>query len=305
VHFKKKSASKKKRLQVRPKKTKIEDDETEQEVRSGLAEVKFIQKYRRRAKGIDSNKLQGIQNDEDEDGLASLAAIVDKEIIPQPNAVKVGVQESFQKEVNQKDVLQAHLESYIEEEIEKRRKGGEDVGRPKEKKEDAKKMNEEDLLYQMPESLKQESSLDEEEVDGERWLAGITEVALPITYKLKNIEETELAKQELFSKKGKRKVQEGPLPANYNADFRRHKREFDRKRREQPNQAGANRNIAPQSTEPPTPDVATPSRPSGEIQTTANHHLRREGGAGNARRTTPYATDDKVLDRFIKKFKWR
>jgi len=149
-------------------------------------------------------------------------------------------------------------------------------------------------------------------------LAGIAEVQLPISYKLKNIEETELAKQELFSKKGKRKEKEGPLPANYNADFIRHKKEWDKNRRDQSKAyclAKKNRENPEkekEQPEPPTPVLnheefdATPGRPSGEIVTNTPQHLRGEGTARNTPiRATRYATDDKVLDRFIKKFKWR
>jgi len=287
-----------------------------------VKEVRSLQKFRKRVKGIDSNKLQGVTI-VDEDA-ARLSQLVEKgenewgnfEASTPSTAVKVGVQDSFQKEVNQKDVLQAQMETYIEEELEKRRQAGPST-KVKEKKEEIKKISEEDQLYQTPDYLKQQSVLDEDEVSGERWLAGIAEVQLPITYKLKNIEETELAKQELFAKKGKRKEKEGPLPANYNADFIRHKKEWDKNRRDQTKAywlAKKNKENPikeKEQPEPPTPILhhdeydATPSRPSGEIVTNTPAHLRGGEGRNTPRRTVRYATDDKVLDRFIKKFKWR
>jgi len=175
-----------------------------------------------------------------------------------------------------------------------------------------KKLSEEDQLYQTPDFLKQESVLDEDDASGERWLAGITEVPLNITYKLKNIEETELAKQELFSKRGKRKEKEGPLPAgSFSANFVRHKREFDRKRKEETAAYWEARRSKDAGVPVPLKTDDAPSHGHSKREQVAGHSSSARkfrsdrGEVRTPRGNVPYATDERVLDRFIKKFKWK
>jgi len=247
----------------------------------------------------------------------------------EPSAVtKIGksVHDAFHKEINQKDVLQKHMESYIEEELEKRRHGDRKGNSAKNLDAPEKRLTPEDQLYQTPDFLKQESVIDEEEVSGERWLAGITEVALPISYKLKNIEETEHAKQDMFAKRAAMsKEKEGPMPFNYNADFKRHKRDFDKAKREQTEAYHAAKTAKeaglPLPKKEPESNVVNELLAKGgsnskiisSTTTPAPRKKKQPGtlgvphrGSGPGReRTVPYATDDRVLDRFVKRFKWK
>lgn len=61
---------------------------------------------------------------------------------------------------------------------------------------------EEELLWETPENLSVRKMEGEETAD--RWLTGIVEVQLPMDYKLKNIEETELAKAKMLEKTRRR-----------------------------------------------------------------------------------------------------
>jgi hypothetical protein len=54
------------------------------------------------------------------------------------------------------------------------------------------------LLWQTPDELSVRKLEGEETAD--RWLTGIVEVQLPMDYKLKNIEETERAKNKMLEK---------------------------------------------------------------------------------------------------------
>jgi hypothetical protein len=69
---------------------------------------------------------------------------------------------------------------------------------------------------------------------GERWLAGVTEVALPVSHRLLNIERTERARLDLLQRREaaiREEVFEKDDVAvdrgNYNANFRKHKRNWD------------------------------------------------------------------------------
>jgi len=57
------------------------------------------------------------------------------------------------------------------------------------------------------------------------WLTGITEVQLPVDYKLKNIQATEAAKQALLVSKRLEREEESDLPSNLTANYKHHRRE--------------------------------------------------------------------------------
>jgi len=132
---------KKKNLRARPLNIveNIEDDETKDSVLVGVSEAKFAQKHRGRRTGIDSFRLQtGEIKDEEEKPLAPDTLAIPG--VVEPSVPKnLGVQESFHKEVNQKDILQSQMENYVEEELEKRRKGQQRIQQEQAKKNEEKK----------------------------------------------------------------------------------------------------------------------------------------------------------------------
>lgn len=131
---------------------------------------------------------------------------------------------------------------FIENELAKRRAGagGGDAGGD-EGEGGKSKMTEEEALYVTPANLSVRKTEGEETAD--RWLTGIVEVQLPMDYKLKNIEETELAKAKMLEKTrrggGRPEGVEGmppppPVPkrqqqpANLSANFTLHRKMFAR-----------------------------------------------------------------------------
>ncbi|CAL1170411.1 unnamed protein product [Cladocopium goreaui] len=78
-----------------------------------------------------------------------------------------------------------HLEAYLEERLFNKNKQEEEI----------KEKTREEQLYEVPSNL-QVPDAAASQVDKMSWVAGLAEVALPVEYKLKNIEETERAKRE-------------------------------------------------------------------------------------------------------------
>ena len=136
---------------------------------------------------------------------------------------------------------------FIENELAKRRAGagGGGGGEEEEEEEEGRRreMTEEEKLWVTPAELSVRKMEGEETAD--RWLTGIVEVQLPMDYKLKNIEETELAKQKMLEKtrrggagnRGDRPPGMPPpppvpkrqqQPANLSANFTLHRKMFAR-----------------------------------------------------------------------------
>ncbi|CAK9017803.1 unnamed protein product, partial [Durusdinium trenchii] len=78
-----------------------------------------------------------------------------------------------------------HLEAYLNERLFNKNK----------EEEEMKEKTREEQLYEVPSNL-QVPDAAASQVDKMSWVAGLAEVALPVEYKLKNIEETERAKRE-------------------------------------------------------------------------------------------------------------
>lgn len=131
---------------------------------------------------------------------------------------------------------------FIENELAKRRAGGSGAGDGDDGGEDGGRgKTEEELLWVTPDNLSVRKMEGEETAD--RWLTGIVEVQLPMDYKLKNIEETELAKAKMLEKtrrggnRGERPEGMPPppplpkrqqQPANLSANFSLHRKMFAR-----------------------------------------------------------------------------
>ena len=105
-------------------------------------------------------------------------------------------------------------------------------------------------VYAVPERLRTEAAQDDTE-QMDFVAGGMAEVALPVEYKLKNIEETERAKARLMAKKvgkgggeggnGARSSGRGQLPASASANFNAHSAEHARKMRDKHGHRGDRR----------------------------------------------------------------
>jgi len=165
------------------------------------------------------------------------------------------------------------MEKFIEERLNtKNQKAEEDQSKPVKQ--------EDDDLYVTPEHLRLVRPKDE---DQSQMLTGIVEVELPIEFKLKNIEETESAKRQLLGK-SKKNINLTQLPANMSVNFSRHQNYFhpksDYQHHHQSNHQNKNR---------------THSKEHGQGL--------REGPDKHSRRLQ-MATDDIVLERFKKRFRY-
>mgnify|MGYP002803628185 FL=1 len=151
---------------------KAEDDEvSESAEQMKLQEVRLIQKEQwQKPRGVvpAPEMLKQVEQEEEEDkeqwGL---------------------LEKSFSANAGQKGT-DHHLEAYLNERL---------FNRNKQDEEEAKEKTREEQLYEVPSNL-QVPDAAASQVDKMSWVAGLAEVALPVEYKLKNIEETERAKRE-------------------------------------------------------------------------------------------------------------
>ncbi|BBN18644.1 hypothetical protein MPTK1_8g04210 [Marchantia polymorpha subsp. ruderalis] len=196
-----------------------ESSHEEDEIRSALEEVKFLQKQRVRPTGVVVNPV----------ALPADKVVVKEKEKPEGEGEKeeLVLQDTFAQETAV-TVEDPNMLKYVEQELAKQR--GREYGVVPEEVKPA-----EDDLYIIPEHLKVRRRNAEE--SSTQWTTGIAEVQLPIEYKLKNIEETEAAKKQLQDKRpfvGRGRVQSS-IPASYSADYFQRGREYAEKlRREHP-----------------------------------------------------------------------
>lgn len=192
-----------------------EQPEDDEEIRSTLEEVKFLQKQRGRRPGVVASQLAlpgGSVNPkvaEKGEGEGEKEELVLQDTFAQETAVTVE---------------DPNMLKYIEQEMAKKR--GRELGIVAEEVKAP-----EDDLYITPEHLKVRRRNAEE--SSTQWTTGIAEVQLPIEYKLKNIEETEAAKKQLQDKRpfvGRGRTQSS-IPASYSADYFQRGREYAEKLR--------------------------------------------------------------------------
>lgn len=176
------------------------------------------------------------------------------------------------------------MEEYVAEQLRRRRlkeAGREDLLHKDQKSSrDEKKETLHDELFQIPEKYREVPKV-ASEVGVDQWLAGITEIELPIENKLTNIEETERAKQKLLEKheteNGKKNASE-LIPRNFNSNFSKHHtaflREVERKRKK----AGDARVPKPSTDNP------------GE-------NVQSDGSR------LPFASDERVFQRFMSRYR--
>ncbi|KAL2608442.1 hypothetical protein R1flu_027015 [Riccia fluitans] len=196
-----------------------ESSHEDEEIRSALEEVRFLQKQRVRPTGIVVSPLavpadkMVVKEKEKPEGEGEKEELVLQDTFAQETAVTVE---------------DPNMLKYVEQELAKRR--GKEYGDVAEDPKPA-----EDDLYIIPDHLKVRRRNAEE--SSTQWTTGIAEVQLPIEYKLKNIEETEAAKKQLQDKRpfvGRGRPQSS-IPASYSADYFQRGREYAEKlRREHP-----------------------------------------------------------------------
>lgn len=213
---------------LRKRKVLEDNDEdpqvVDEEVSSNLEEVKVLQKQRARVKGTQTDLLaQAISSAQ---AAAAAPAPVATTAEGEEGGEELVLQDTFAQETAVL-VEDPNMVKYVEQELAKRRGlagDGQDAAA------DAKSA--EDELYKIPEHLKvKQSALDE---GSSAWTTGIAEVALPIDFKLKNIEETEAAKKALQQRGhqiGRQRPPTSTLPASFSADYHQRGRDFAQKLR--------------------------------------------------------------------------
>lgn len=176
-----------KRRQLRTKRAidSLEEDDGEAGGgfnRETLEDLKAAHKFRKRNPGTDHAALVSGRRDAEDDGQED---VDESELLDS----YVKAKSIFATQENQ------HMEQYVEEELAKR------LGKkPDTEPEDAareKQRHLEEELYSVPAEL--QSTLLQPDVVVPGLMTGITEVALPAQYRLRNIEETEAAKHRLLA----------------------------------------------------------------------------------------------------------
>ncbi|KAG8097360.1 hypothetical protein GUJ93_ZPchr0013g35314 [Zizania palustris] len=184
------------------------DDEDARRV--ALEEIKYMQKLRERKLGIPAAAAAGASSASLDGasargrGAGGLAAAGDTE------KEDLVLQDTFAQETAV-TIEDPNMLRYVENELLKK------MGKKIDEK-DKEEKDHVDELYTMPDHLKvRKKNLEESST---QWTTGIAEVQLPIEYKLRNIEETEVAKKMLQEKRlaGKAKS-DANIPSSYNADY--------------------------------------------------------------------------------------
>ncbi|XP_019168508.1 PREDICTED: uncharacterized protein C9orf78 homolog [Ipomoea nil] len=217
-----------------------EEEDDEQDRRSALEEVKFLQKQREKKLGIPALPTTaqpapgagaGVGVGVSSNGVAG--GLVSKKVNDKGEGDgekdDLVLQDTFAQETAVM-VEDPNMLRYIEQELAKKR--GKNINVTNEVDGEVKRA--EDELYQIPEHLKVKRRNSEE--SSTQWTTGIAEIQLPIEYKLKNIEETEAAKKLLQEKRfmGRTKTDSSIL-SSYTADyFHRGKDYAEKLRREHP-----------------------------------------------------------------------
>lgn len=172
-----------KRGGVRKRTIVREDDDEEAEtvpLREQIAERQHQQQQRRREQAVRAEVLAAGVKKLDEAQAAGLSQRETNDLL-----------DSYVREqVEEKGASESHMEAFIREQMQKRL--GKDAN---EAAASGSQMHPEDELYAVPSDLQGQSTKAQ---DPGAWATGIVEVALPVEYKMQNIEETEAAKRRLL-----------------------------------------------------------------------------------------------------------
>lgn len=264
------------RRNIRQAKTALESDEDNEAVSTSLEEAKLIQKARRRGMGVCWTAEDNQELDKEEQELKSVVHGSATGGLVSANAM------TFQTKAEEVDEKVASAKAkFIEEGLDRLRMGDKNFVKrdEEEKKNKTSKKSLEDELYEIPAFLKQEK--EEIEESGDRWLTGIAEVPLPMGVKLSNIERTEKAKQEHFLQtKGQVNLNVG---TNISVNFKKNREDWVQQKKDESSayQAALARKDGGQRESGSGTKASLPAPPSG------------------------FASDDKVLDRFVKRYKYK
>jgi hypothetical protein len=188
-------------LRKRSESSGEEDDESL--LRERLEDLKVLQKLRKKPSGIDASALASGDTSKtnkkssvnDDPWKIRSGGLVDmKRINMKPNDVRNNMNANFARETNQRDE-DAEMQKFIEEQL--RLKRGDLQAQNDETQVKIKKP--EDALFDLPKHLITNTSKHKsEETLSEQMLSGIPEVDLGVEERIRNIEETDKAKQRLL-----------------------------------------------------------------------------------------------------------
>jgi len=172
-----------------------------------LSDIRFLQKEKqRRRKGLTYRTDMEVTGFQEE--------VNQEEIIGR----------TFATEKKQEDLLLDQREEFVKKKLrEKLRQEGRVVADTAKKAPSVKQRNLQREMYTLPNSLRMKPSFLPDHEAGERWLQGMSEVQLPVSYTLKNIEETEAAKRAMLTKSLSKPTETSTaIPRNYNQDYTTH-----------------------------------------------------------------------------------
>ncbi|EDV38788.1 uncharacterized protein Dana_GF24824 [Drosophila ananassae] len=213
-------------------------DDGEKEEQVTLEEIKERQRLRQRPNGVSLVGLAlGKKMAPEEElaikdpfnvktgGLVNMQQLKSGKMKEADDAYDVGIGTQFSAETNKRDEDEEMMK-YIEQELQKRKRGGTDASAADDDGDVNKYLTPEDAaLYALPDHLRQSSSHRSEEMLSNQMLNGIPEVDLGIQAKIRNIEATEDAKQKLLQDAKNKK--DGPsqfVPTNMAVNFMQHNR---------------------------------------------------------------------------------
>ncbi|KAG9281780.1 hypothetical protein AMEX_G347 [Astyanax mexicanus] len=262
-----------------------ESNEVTSEVRAKLDEAKELQSLRKRQSGVSltallvGEKLPLEAEVEDDPFKLKTGGVVDMKKVKDRNRDKIedendlNLGTSFSAETNRRDE-DADMMKYIETELKKKK------GLVEAEEQKIKAKNAEDLLYELPESIRVNSAKKTEEMLSNQMLSGIPEVDLGIDAKIKNIISTEEAKAKLIAEQRNKKKDSGTsfVPTNIAVNYVQHNRFYhedanapQRRHREEPKA----RPLRVGDTEKPAPEKSPPNyrkRPNNEKATDDYHY---------------------------------
>lgn len=214
------------------------EDNQEISISEKLEEVKELQKFRVRPKGVTPTGLAyGVKIDDPKEvssdpfklrtgGLLDINTVKDRDRDRTGEGSDKDVTSlgnSFSQETNRRDE-DVEMLRFIDDELARRK------GKDKTKQEEIKKpKSKEDMLYEVPDRINIKSKvMKSEEMLSNQMLSGIPEVDLGIHAKIKNIEATEEAKGKILNEmKNKKKTASAFVPTNLASNFLLHERFFN------------------------------------------------------------------------------
>ena len=232
-------ASKRRNYRRRNEDYEEEDNQSEStSVKEKLEEIKELQKFRSRPRGVTPSGLAYGMKDEDSlkvasdpyklrtGGLLDINTVKDRERDRSGEGSDKDVTSlgnSFSQETNRRDE-DVEMLRFIDKEL-ARRSGKDEI-----KQEDRKAAkSEEDLLYEVPDQINIKSKvMKSEEMLSNQMLSGIPEIDLGIQAKIINIEATEEAKGKLLNEmRNKKNTASDFVPTNLASNFLLHERFYN------------------------------------------------------------------------------